>query len=189
MDLPDLLSRCLSAPKSARKMADLIDATDFEYNPLASLVPEYFTYMHIYYGGNEGGTDPAEMNFSMADIEYNESYDNPQSIWKPHEKAIMSVLSVLPVTSSVFCQSDYFACPDFCQRYCDINHGARYEEISRRSRRTLRLTAPGAGLGSGACYVAARFSPRRPRTGSSLTWLWYTRGKGWRARALAATAR
>ena len=60
------------------------------------------------------------MNLSMVDIEYNESYDNPQSIWKPHEKAIMSVLSVLPVTSSVFCQSDYFACPDFCQRYCDV---------------------------------------------------------------------
>eukprot|EP01048_Picozoa_sp_COSAG05_P039236 COSAG05_NODE_19372_length_293_cov_3.288660_1_plen_48_part_10 len=35
MDLPDLLSRCLSAPKTAWKMADLIDASDFEYNPLA----------------------------------------------------------------------------------------------------------------------------------------------------------
>ena len=59
----------------------------------------------MYYGDGEGNTDPAEMNLSMVDIEYNESYDNPQSIWKPHEKAIMSVLSVLPVTSSVFCQS------------------------------------------------------------------------------------
>ena len=41
MDLPDLLSRCLTAPENAWKSADVIDAADFEYNPLLSIVPEY----------------------------------------------------------------------------------------------------------------------------------------------------
>ena len=40
MDLPDLLSRCKSAPKETWKEADLIDAIDFEYNPLLSLTAQ-----------------------------------------------------------------------------------------------------------------------------------------------------
>ena len=50
MDLPDLLSRAMSMPKDAWKEADFIDAVDFQYNPLLSLVPEYFCYMNFYYG-------------------------------------------------------------------------------------------------------------------------------------------
>ena len=47
MDLPDMLSRCMSAPEEAWKSADVIDAVDFEYAPLLALIPDYYRNMLI----------------------------------------------------------------------------------------------------------------------------------------------
>ena len=120
MDLPDLLSRCLTAPENAWKSADVIDAADFEYNPLLSIVPEYPSMLYMHYGESlqsDGPTsDPTEQLFSVCDIDYDESLDEPAQLWRPHERALMS-MSVLPTTESVFTECDYLVCPDYSAIY------------------------------------------------------------------------
>ena len=53
------------------------------------------------------------MDLSCGAIQYDEEIDDPESVWKPHEKALMMPMFVLPQTSSVFCETDYMVCKDF----------------------------------------------------------------------------
>ena len=104
---------CKSAPKEAWQEADLIDAVDFDHNPLLSLVPEYLTAMSHYYGDRT-------QNFSFSAIQYNDQDDDPEQIWMPHEKMLMMPMWGLPQTSSVFGETDYLVCKDFGKIYLNL---------------------------------------------------------------------
>ena len=114
MDLPDMLSRCMSAPEEAWKSADVIGAVDFEYAPLLALIPDYYRNMQVHYGNGASDSrseSPMEMCFSVAAIEYDERLDDPDTIWYPHERAMMMPLTVMPQTTTVFCETDYLRRP------------------------------------------------------------------------------
>ena len=123
MDLPDLLSRSIKAPEEAWKLADVIDAVDFEYAPLLSMIPGYHQNMQVHYGDKASDSRSecnTEMNFSAKAIEYDESLDDPEKAWFPHERAMMMPLTVMPQTTSVFCETDYFTCPDYDRIYQSV---------------------------------------------------------------------
>ena len=60
------------------------------------------------------------MDFSCSAIQYDERNDDPETMWMPHEKALMMPMWVLPQTSSEFCETDYLVCKDFSKLYLNL---------------------------------------------------------------------
>ena len=168
--LSDQLSRAVQLPEEAWTLAGPgIDTDDKFEMPFAMAWPELYRQvilmstrqelqlMHLLHINNEShrspqttqtsadycaNVDKARVEAQSIRTDFDETTDEPDKLWKPHEAAIFGLTQVKFKSTATFTESQYLLCPDFGQIYERLQENDRVEKGRRRKKaHDLRMLA------------------------------------------------
>ena len=86
--------------------------------------------------------DKARVEAQNIRTDFDESTDEPEQLWEPHEAAIFGLAQVNFKSKATFTESQYLLCPDFGQIYERLQENDRVEKGRRRKKaHDLRMLA------------------------------------------------
>lgn len=182
--LSDQLSRAVQLPEEKWiRAGNGIDTDDKFEMPFAMAWPELYRQvilmstrrelqlMHLLKIDNNGHQQP-EVDQSSADYaafvdkarvevsrtDFDESTDQPDHLWMPHEAAVFGLTQVTFNVKATFTESQYLLCPDFGPIYERLQQHDRVEKGRRRKKaHDLRIMAKDDVL----CSVLTRSKKRK----------------------------